>query len=70
MRTSRRDMSVEINVKIKYMTDKAILVNFGAPDPVWVPKSQITDWAGSDELDHNVDTIFIPEWLAIEKGMV
>jgi hypothetical protein len=37
----------------------------------WVPRSQISDFSPDDE-DVNGDTesIFVPEWLAVEKGLV
>jgi hypothetical protein len=59
---------VEIDVVVKRSTDRAILVNFGVPQEVWIPKSQINDFTG-DEVEE-ATSIFIPEWLAIEKGMV
>lgn len=61
---------IEIAVVVKRTTERALLVNFGVREEVWVPKSQISDWSGSEYLDHEVDSIFIPEWLAKEKGMI
>jgi hypothetical protein len=63
---------VEIAVVVKRTTDKAILVNHGIRDEVWIPKSQISDWTdGPDnEPGEGTSSIFIPEWLATEKGMV
>lgn len=63
---------IEIDVVVKRTTDKAILVNFGVPEEVWIPKSQVTDWSdGPDDAPgYGTTTIFVPEWLAIEKGMV
>lgn len=63
---------VEIACVVKRTTDKAILINHGVPEEVWVPKSQITDWTdGPDkEPGYGTSSIFIPEWLAIEKGLV
>lgn len=63
---------VEIAVVVKRTTIKAILVNHGVPEEVWVPKSQIEDWTDGpdDEPGYGTTSIFIPEWLAIEKGMV
>lgn len=62
------DREVEIAVVVKRETEKAILVNFGVRDEVWVPKSQISDW--SEDGDGSTSSIFIPEWLAKEKGMI
>mgnify|MGYP005609226781 FL=1 len=51
---------IEIACEIKWETDKAYLI-FDGKQTVWIPKSQITDEA----LDKS--SIFMPEWLAIEK---
>ena len=63
---------VEVAVVVKRTTEKAILVNFGAPDEVWIPKSQITDWCDGpdDQPGYGTTSIFIPEWLATEKGIL
>lgn len=63
---------IEIAVVVKRVTDKALLVNFGAPKDEWLPKSQISDWCdGPDSAPgYGTTSVFIPEWLAIEKGMV
>lgn len=62
---------VEVDVVVKRATDKAILVNFGAPEETWIPKSQVTDWCeGPDDAPgYGTTSIFIPEWLANERGM-
>lgn len=64
-----KSTEVELEVTVKVVTDKALLINDGKID-VWLPKSQISDWSGSEELDRNVTSVFVPEWLAIEKGLV
>ena len=63
---------VEIEVRVKHVTALAILVVFGADTETWIPKSQISDWCdGPDDAPGaGTTSIFIPEWLAIEKGMV
>ncbi len=63
---------IEIAVVVKRTTERAILVNFGAPEEAWIPKSQISDYCDGpdDEPGYGTTSIFIPEWLAIEKGMV
>lgn len=58
---------IEIAVDIKRETDKAYLVFDGARE-AWIPKSQITDY--TEERDGQITSIFIPEWLAEEKGLV
>lgn len=67
MRNSEPVKQVEIDCKIIRSTEKAYLVDFGAKEHVWVPRSQITD---ESEDEDGISSIFIPEWLAIEKGMV
>ena len=68
MRNSSPNRDVEIAVIVKRSTDRAVLVNHGVRDEVWVPKSQVNDFTG-DTID-TAESIFVPEWLAIEKGMV
>lgn len=62
----------EINCAVVRMTDAAILIDHGGDSNVWVPKSQITDFTPGPEgegLEH-AESIFIPRWLAEEKGLV
>ncbi len=55
---------VEVDVFIKAQTDLAILTD----DDEWLPKSQIVD---GDYLETGTDVgIEIPEWLALEKGLI
>lgn len=54
---------VEIAVEILAESDKAYKITDGSVT-CWIPKSQITDEA----LDKS--SIFIPEWLAKEKGLI
>lgn len=63
----RKDVEIECTVKV--VTDRAILIYDGKQE-VWIPKSQVSDYSGSDDLDTTVESIFIPEWLAIERGLV
>lgn len=60
--------AVEIAVVVKRSTDRAILVNHGVPEEVWIPKSQVSDFTG-DSVEE-AESIFIPAWLAQEKGMI
>jgi hypothetical protein len=56
---------VEFYGEIKHETDDAILVNDGVNE-IWLPKSQI-------EIDYVNETdaqITLPEWLAIDKGII
>lgn len=55
------DRIVDVDVRVKARTDKAVLVTTDDEDEVWIPLSHV-------EIDDGVATL--PEWLAIEKGMV
>lgn len=68
MRNSSPQREVEIEIVVKRSTDRAILVNHGVPKEEWVPISQISDYIGDSV--HTAESIFIPEWLAHEKGMI
>lgn len=58
--------AVEIYAEIKKETDKGLLV-FDGEQQVWLPKSQIE----FNEPNKNFETsIWIPEWLATQKGIV
>jgi len=63
---------IEIAVVVKRTTDRAILVEHGMPGEVWIPISQISDWCDGPDKAPGMGTtsIFIPEWLATDKGMV
>lgn len=63
--TQSRD--IEISVIIKGETDAAYRVDFGGKEEGWVPKSQISDVG---EEGGRIISIFIPEWLALKKGMI
>ena len=58
---------VEIEGEVKRETDAAVLFYNGKTE-AWVPKSQITDQSEDD--DGNIESIFLPEWLALEKGLI
>ena len=58
---------------VKSTTDKAALVVVHGDQPVWIPKSQIHDDSEIffNEKEASMEgTLVIPEWLAIEKGLV
>lgn len=67
---TKKQREVELEVRVRAVTDKAMLVSTDGTNQAWLPKSQITDWSGSEELDSNTTSIFVPEWLAVEKGLV
>ena len=55
-------------VEIKHETDLAVLVDHGGNDPVWLPKSQIR--RREDDDVKNLSALTIPEWLALDKGLL
>lgn len=60
---------VYVDVEIRHITEKAVLVNDGKRD-VWLPHSQIEDPAREDmEVGTHIEML-LPEWLAIDKGLV
>lgn len=61
-----RSAEVEIACEVRGETEKALRIHDGVSE-VWIPKSQITDEC---EEDGKVVSIFIPEWLAKEKGLI
>ncbi len=58
---------VEIDVSVCARTPNAIQV-YDGNKKTWIPRSQISDYTG-DSMD-NAESIFIPEWMAIEKGLI
>lgn len=63
------DESFEVSGTIKYQTEKAILVDCGEGE-IWLLKSQICNFEDIDCENKDVQTIVIPEWLAIEKELI
>ena len=63
---------VDIQVQVKYQTGQAVLI-FDPEDEdriktIWLPRSQIEiEYKGQDERSA---VVTMPEWLAIEKGLV
>lgn len=51
---------ITVSVKLKHETAAAYLVNGGDKD-VWVPKSQC---------EYSDGELQLPEWLALEKGLI
>lgn len=54
-------------VRILRETSKAYRIrfdeNFPLPKDEWIPKSQVT-------IDEDEEIVLMPEWLAIEKGLI
>ena len=57
---------VKVFLDFKKETEKAMLFTDGEND-FWLPKSQIMNQTEIAENEYELD---IPEWLAIEKGLV
>ena len=57
---------VEIEVQVRYATEKALLVYDGKRE-VWIPRSAITDQC---EEGGQITSIFISEWLATQSGLI
>lgn len=57
---------VDIEVEIRAETDRAIMVAIPDREPVWLPLSQCE----VELTSHKRATVTMPEWLAIEKGLV
>ena len=67
-----RSKIVEVDCEVEHSTDKAYLVSTGTTkEPVWVPKSVVDDYSFDTVNGAEVITsIFIPEFIAIEKGLI
>jgi hypothetical protein len=57
---------VEIECVVKHETEMAYRIHDGVRE-VWIPKSQVSDYLEGPD---GIESIFIPEWLATEKGLV
>jgi len=56
------------DVEVMHRTQKAVLVHTGnKEESVWLPVSQIEI---SDSGFEGIETITLPEWLALEKGLI
>lgn len=58
---------VELDVQLVAKSGKAMLVSDGVVEE-WVPLSQMED--EPELLDNGLTKIYIPEWLALEKGFI
>jgi hypothetical protein len=62
-----RSNVVDLAVIVRRETEKAVLVDHGGKEPIWLAKSQI-------EIEPNADgktaTVSMEQWLAEEKGLV
>ncbi len=58
---------IDLTVIIRHSTERAVLVDHGGEEAVWLPLSQVEIAPNSDG---KTVTLTLPEWLAREKGMV
>ena len=58
---------VEIEVEVITNTDMAIAVENLKGETVWIPYSVIDDYSGDRQ---RPDSVFIPEYIAIEKDLI
>lgn len=67
----KNERSVELEVEVRLVTRDAIKIHDGKRE-AWIPKSQVSDWTDGPDDAPGIGTtsIFVPEWLACEKGLV
>lgn len=63
-----RNDPVEFCGELKHETEHAYLIYDGSHE-VWIPKSQVQEIRKLDRQGVDYEVI-IPEWLAIEKGII
>ena len=60
---------VEVFATYITSTDKAVLINDGGPENIWVPLSQLED--PPEDMDEGESYTFtMTEWLANQKGLI
>lgn len=57
---------VDIACVLKHETAAAYLVDDGINEALWLPKSQVELWEDARQ----GTMVTLPEWLALEKGMI
>lgn len=55
--------TVKLDLVLVHETEKAYCFDIGKPPDIWVPKSQC-------QKDNDTGEFEMPEWLAIDKGLV
>jgi hypothetical protein len=59
---------IDIDVEVTARTEKAVLVHTGIKEKaVWLPLSQIEI---EDSAIAGIETVSLPEWLALDKGLI
>lgn len=66
-RVEKMSKDIEIPVEVMRETEKAYQVYDGIQE-VWMPKSLIKDY--TEEKDGSISSIFVSEYIAIEKGFI
>jgi regulation of enolase protein 1 (concanavalin A-like superfamily) len=61
---------VDIAVRIRRTTDKAVLVDMGDDEEFWLPKSQCEFPSNPDDHVGQTVEVKVAEWLATGKGLV
>ena len=56
------DKLADIDATVMIDRDRAWLLDFGGDEPAWVPKSLVED--------NGDGTFTMPEWLALDKGII
>ncbi len=59
-----------VPVILEVETDLAWRVDFGGDESKWIPKSQILDYSEPKYKSGDEIEIELPEWLALEKGLI
>ena len=60
---------IDIDVEVTARTEKAVLVHTGIKEQaVWLPLSQVV--IESNGAFDGIETVTLPEWLALEKGLI
>ena len=59
---------IDLDVQVLRETEKAVLVTLDVPENgVWLPKAQIEL---NETVVRGIMTLTLPEWLAIERGLI
>lgn len=66
------EKTVDVDVTIKAVADKALLVVTEDMAETWIPKSQISQFGdlGPDAKRDDSGTMIVSEWIARQKGWV
>ena len=59
---------IDVDVEVVHRTEKAVLVHTGIKEKaVWLPLSQV---ALSQSGFAGIEVLTLPEWLALDKGLI